>query len=292
MKISGHRLLTANPARAIDFYQRKLGMSLISQQTFEGKNYYFLSFGSEEDADLILIEDTSNPPSSIAEQPSQTEGYWKCSLSVPDVELVRNRLIETKVSIGQSFEVPDVAYLCHLKDADGYCIELVQHKLGANHQPYKPDDKYILGCRPSINLSTLRVRDIEASLTFYESLGLKLVSRQRIPARGMTLYFLSTGQEEPPTDDIDALGIREWLWQRPYTILELQHIHGTENSPSFSYRTGAETGFLGLDMSLGSNTPALIKKEATQECFVSVNGVLSGFKLIDPDGYSIRLSSQ
>lgn len=289
MKISGHQLRTANPERAIDFYQQKLGISLTAQQPFEGKDYYFLPFGSDEDADLILVHDPSKPAFSIAEQPSLTEGYWKFSLAVPDVDLVRQRMVEKGVTIGDSFEVPDIAYLCHLEDADGYCIELTQHKLSANHQSHSPNEAYVLGCKPSINLSTLRVRDIEASLRFYESLGMTLISRQQVLARGMTLYFLSFYQDVPPSDDIDALNIREWLWQRPYTILELQHIHGTEKSPDFSYQTDPESGFLGLDVNLSSETEPYVMKDGNRESFVTDRGIVRGIKIVDPDGYEIRL---
>ena len=289
MMISGHRLLTANPGKAIDFYQSKLGMSLIAQRQFDGKDFHFLSFASNQDANLILVYDPKVLTLSVAEQPSLIEGYWKYSLSVPDVSLVRQRLVENNVMPGQCFEVPDIAYLCHLRDADGYCIELLQHELSKNFQPYTPDPDYILGCEPSINLSTLRVRDIEQSLQFYESLGMTLISRQQVPCYKMTLYFLSFDQHKPPCDDIDSLIIREWMWQRPYTLLELQHIHGTDKSPGFSYRTGIETGFLGLDMNLKSTKGLSITGEPIKSSFVTSQGIVNGVSVTDPDGYNIQL---
>lgn len=55
MKISGHRLLTANLDRAIDFYRDTLGMKLVGQQQICGREYAFLSFNTDQDVDLILV---------------------------------------------------------------------------------------------------------------------------------------------------------------------------------------------------------------------------------------------
>ncbi|MGY8690777.1 MAG: VOC family protein [Verrucomicrobiales bacterium] len=70
---------------------------------------------------------------------------------------------------------------------------------------------------------SLTVRDAEESLAFYrDTLGMGLLSRQEVPAHGFTLYFLAFTDEQPPNPSIDAVENREWLWQRPYTTLELR----------------------------------------------------------------------
>lgn len=38
-----------------------------------------------------------------------------------------------------------------------------------------------------------------------------------------TLYFLAFTEDSPPCDDLHSIEIREWLWKRSYTTLELQH---------------------------------------------------------------------
>ena len=53
---------------------------------------------------------------------------------------------------------------------------------------------------------------------------MKLLSIQKVEAYGFTLYFLAFTDETPPNEDLNSIEIREWLWQRPYTTIELQHI--------------------------------------------------------------------
>ena len=72
---------------------------------------------------------------------------------------------------------------------------------------------------------------------------MKLLSKQVVAGRGFTLYFLSCDEETPPSDNVEDIPLREWLWQRPYALIELQHQHGSEQSPEFAYRCDAGTGF-------------------------------------------------
>ena len=55
---------------------------------------------------------------------------------------------------------------------------------------------------------------------------MKLLSIQQVEAYGFTLYFLAFTDETPPNEDLNSIEIREWLWQRPYTTLELQYVPG------------------------------------------------------------------
>lgn len=72
---------------------------------------------------------------------------------------------------------------------------------------------------------TLRIGNPGSSLRLYQhALGMRLLSRQVISEHQFTLYFLACTDESPPDTDIDAVANREWLWQRPYTTLELQHV--------------------------------------------------------------------
>ncbi|KAJ7376561.1 hypothetical protein OS493_034017 [Desmophyllum pertusum] len=121
----------------------------------------------------------------------------------------------------------DIGYLCHLSDPFGYSIELLQHDSSATSalSAYKPrcSQTCALGQQTHVGQITLRVSDIEKTLSFYQSaLGMKLLSRQNIPNM-FDLYFLACTDEQPPSDDLNAVEIREWLWRRPYTTLELQH---------------------------------------------------------------------
>jgi lactoylglutathione lyase len=143
--------------------------------------------------------------------------------------------IEAGVQVSRAAQFLDIGYLCHLHDADGHGIELLQHDFAENFRARETDNRDVLGSRPTLAHVTLRVRDPQRSLRFYcDALGMNLISRQIVKSYKFTLYFLSAAIERAPSVDIDSAADREWLWRRPYTVLELQHVWGTENA-EFAY---------------------------------------------------------
>lgn len=74
---------------------------------------------------------------------------------------------------------------------------------------------------------------------------MKLLSIQPVTQYGFTLYFLAYTSESPPDDDLEAVQNREWLWQRPYTMLELQHFVQSETE-RFDLPADGEAGYAGL----------------------------------------------
>ena len=60
---------------------------------------------------------------------------------------------------------------------------------------------------------------------------MKLISIQEVAPYGFTLYFLAYTSEDPPEADLRSVNIREWVWKRPFTTLELQHIPGAQLEP-------------------------------------------------------------
>ncbi|MEM8949428.1 MAG: VOC family protein, partial [Pseudomonadota bacterium] len=147
----------------------------------------------------------------------------------------------------------DIGYMAHLEDPEGFSIELLQHRFQANHRDGDGDPAAALGGGARIGQITLRVKDLEAALSFYrDRLGMTLLSIQPVTDYGFTLYFLAFTEELPPASDLEAVGNREWLWQRPYTTLELQHVHGTA-SP-FALPSEGHSGFAGIAIS-GADEP-------------------------------------
>ncbi len=107
------------------------------------------------------------------------------------------------------------------------------------------------------------------------------------------MYFLAYTDEEPPHPDIESVDNREWLWQRPYTMLELQHIWGTESQTDFAYRVGPETGFVGVSLDI-KGLADFLGKIASHGCAFEICDVdpvlnVTTATVSDPDGYSIRL---
>jgi lactoylglutathione lyase len=291
LQLSHHVLAIRNSDQSLEFYLNVIGMTLLGTRICRDRTHYFLGFGSGRD-DNSLIPDYPHCVLELVFDPQRTHilnqsedgvlpGYWKLALAVVDLELARSRLMQQGIRVSEPVQVPDVAYLCHLEDPDGYCIELIQHRMQENHAPHAPDDNYALASPTTLSLVTCRIKDPRPSLDFYQQkLGMRLISRQQVAHRGFTLYFLSCDQEAPPSTDVDNIEMREWLWQRPYALLELQHIWGTELQTDFSYPTGADTGFEKIRL-LGGGWSGERNRDP---CFDGESA-----ELVDPDGYRIQL---
>lgn len=283
-----HTLRISKPDKSLDFYQNKLGMTLINQQelTVDGKaqHHYDLGFPTSKSlyTSLKLVYQDSVPAKVTSDDPNIKDGYWKIGITLEDVDLGRNSLLAAGVEVSEPKQFRDIGYLCHLQDPDGHSIELLQHHFAQNHRPIAPRLEYKLQSKPTVGQITLRVKDAEKSLHFYQNgLGMRLLSRQIVEPYRFTLYFLAYTDDALPYDDIDHVGNREWLWQRPYTTLELQHNWGTE-SVAFEYRTGLETGFLEMGFALPNIAQTIDNCEA-------VGAKILDDVVLDPDGYQVRL---
>lgn len=86
-------------------------------------------------------------------------------------------------------------------------------------------------------------------------MGMRPLCVQPINSHGFTLYFFALTKDISPSADLTAIENRELLYQRPYTVLEVQHIHALERvltaeGPNASY---AGTVLLGLSESNGGD---------------------------------------
>lgn len=317
MLIVSHKLRVRHLEASLAFYQSVLGMKLVDRRdkaTESGvvQSHYFLSFKhssadlaghhpfellcARDDAYLELIySDGDFQDFYISPQPNMAQGYWKFAVAVQDLDYAVAQLRKKGVTLGTPFEVPDVAYLCHLTDPNGYCIELIQHDFKVNTLPIKQNDlvSFPIGGRACLSLSTVRVKDPNVSVAFYQNmLAMKLLSRQEVAERKMTLYFLACTEDVLLDSDIDSVHNREWLWKRPYTLLELQHVWGTETDGDFSYQVGADTGFSGLDLRSRNLMPVIRACEHYDtEYSLNEGGILEpeNVSLYDPDGFKLRV---
>lgn len=308
-KIALHTLRISDPAVSLPFYQDMLGMVVVAKRHHRDASHFYLDFvepgiepaleksdstWSQRNTLLELVHDPEAEPLDIRKQPDSSEGYWKIAISVADVDVARSRLVSQGVEVDNPRQIPDIAYLCHLNDPDGYCIELIQHDFQQHHEPCRPDSAYALGTRPTFLLITYRIKQPAASLRFYaDVLGARLLSRQVVESRGFTLYFLACSDETPPNPDVEAIENREWLWQRPYTMIEFQHVWGTENQPDFAYRVGPESGFrsISFDTENFADRIRTLQGRGFEFDICSVDPLLrlKSATITDPDGYSLRL---
>ncbi len=103
-------------------------------------------------------------------------------------------------------------------------IELLQHDFKGNRPIGAGNPDLPLGGGGRIGQITLRSADIAATLACYKGLGMQTLSIQPVMDLGFTLYFLAFTDDIPPDPDLTAITNREWLWKRPYTTLEIQHV--------------------------------------------------------------------
>jgi catechol 2,3-dioxygenase-like lactoylglutathione lyase family enzyme len=247
MRLRELRLDISVPEASLDFYVGKLGMTLVSENYFPEKEEAIYGLAFTDGSRLSLRHRSSKAYGNASYQESGNDVYWKIGVTIANVDLARQRLIEGGIEVTEPCQFYDIGYLCHLNDPDGYCIELLQHRFGKNQQPRPPVVGYPLGNEPRLGQISLTVRDAEGSLAFYrDTLGMRLLSRQEVPAHGFTLYFLAFTDEQPPNPSIDAVENREWLWQRPYTTLELRA--NAANTPRAPHPPESRLGFRGISV--------------------------------------------
>ena len=191
---------------------------------------------------------------------ADADRYWKIGITLPNIDTAYAQLRAAGVRTSRPRQFVDIGYMCHLSDPEGFQIELLQHDFAHNRPAGIGDPNKPLGGGAQIGQITLRVADIDAALSVYrDQLGMRLLSIQPLPQFGFTLYFLALTDETPPVAELEAVKNREWLWKRPYTTLELQHMHNADGP--FRLPPTGEAGFASIALS-GSRRRQVLKDEA------------------------------
>ena len=155
-------------------------------------------------------------------------------------------------------------------------------------------DKYILGSNEvSVGQVTLRVSNIDETLEFYKNvMGMDYLSRQKVDPYGFTLFFLGycDDGETLPNAEVDAVENREWLWQRGYTTLELQH-RWKNTVDRYRVAKEDETGWQGIVIQSKLNMEETRKylKGYDVECEDN-DKEKDVLKCCDPDGYPVFIA--
>lgn len=208
-KIETIILRCVSPATQIDFYCKILSMTAFDDGSvgYPGAN-----------AHLRFVQ---------ADKPYQDRPdslYWKIAIAVPDIELAVKQLAHKGVSINAPYQFQDIGYLAHFTDPEGFTIELIDHEFRGRRGPTDLDDNS-LGGGPHINLLTLRTDHIHGVEAACLELGMKALSVQKVEPDRFSLYFHAFTDDVPPSTDLRSVENRPWLYQRPYTVLEIQHYH-------------------------------------------------------------------
>lgn len=180
--------------------------------------------------------------------PSPEDLYWKIALSVPNIDLACSQLRNLGVECSEPNQFRDVGYLAKFLDPEGFSIELIDHWFKGD-RPNGEYDETLLGGGAHLSLVTLRTSDISAIEPDILRTGMTPLSVQPVEPFGFTLYFYGPPGEKSPNPDLTAIENRTWTYRRPYTVLEVQHVHS-----GISERVPAENegGFESLAISSGS----------------------------------------
>ncbi len=186
--------------------------------------------------------------------PQGDDFYWKIGITVKNLDAAVQFLLTEGCSVSEPRQFQEIGYLCHLQDPAGNSIELLQQ--GFEGREGDVPEGHPIGSQATLAHITLRLRDIEACRPYLEGeLGLRLMSVQPVSDYGFTLYFFTWSEEPLPNPDLKAIENREWLWARPYPLLELQHLHreGEIRMPE-----GKAAGFAALSFSDGDGRTEII----------------------------------
>ncbi len=238
LKLARNRLRVFRPAELTAFYERVLGM----------RNFGEISkplLGYDPNQTVLELHGGANQPL----VPSKRDFYWKIGITLRDLDHAVAFIRQSGWPVSDPIQFAEIGYLCHLRDPDGFVIELLQQGFEGNQTD--AGKGHPVGGQATLAHITLRINHLDQALTHCtERLGLQLVSIQPVPDYGFSLYFLAGTNEKRPVDDLKAVANREWLWKRPYSLLELQHFpEGGVESPLLEE---SEPGFLGLALERGA----------------------------------------
>lgn len=212
MRLAGLRLRVADPARLATFYRDVMGM----RARPEGSGWRVGFDGP--DADLLLL------PGGGGYAHDRFQRYWKIGITLPNVDMAADQLRKAGIAVSDPRQFGDIGYMCHLSDPEGFTIELLQHDFEGNRPEGAGDPGAPLGGGGAIGQITLRTGDIAAEEATCKAIGMKCLSIQDVSDYGFDLHFYAFTSEHPPNPDLWSVANREWLWKRPYTTLEFQHI--------------------------------------------------------------------
>ncbi len=249
MNLFRHTLRSSNLDVLVSFYNDMLGMNVLAQPSIRGENVHaLLGYHNHPAAGTCIELQSCDITDQHKHYHHKTHDiYWKIGITLPDVDSAVSVLRRKGVSVSDPQQFLDIGYLCHLQDPAGFQIELLQHEFHSVSAPKTPIPDHPLGQCATLGQITLRVIDINESLLFYRDIiGMRLLSIQPVTPYGFTLYFLAHTDETPPNADIESVANREWLWQRPYTTIELQHVWGYDKNHILKLPVNGYPGFGGL----------------------------------------------
>lgn len=211
-KLDTLTLRVSNPDAQRRFYCNAMGMS----DQGGGR----IGYSSRETALMFS-------PAQKTYRPRSSDLYWKIAISVPNIELACAQLTSKGICVTEPRQFRDIGFLAKVTDPEGFTVELIDHWF-QGERPEEPCDHSLLGGGPHLSLVTLRTADIAAVEPDILIWGMTPLSIQPVVSHGFTLYFYAFTEERPPNPDLMAVENRSWVYRRPYSVLEIQHVHALD----------------------------------------------------------------
>lgn len=130
MQLARVILRVRSPETLARFYVDKLGMTVRDTQGEAVVVGY-----SGDDASIQLCRATSP---TLPYEHSKTDCYWKIGITLPNVDYAHRKLTQdtdtNSLCDTQPHQLGEIGYMCHLKDPEGFTIELLQHKFESNRE--------------------------------------------------------------------------------------------------------------------------------------------------------------
>ena len=229
--LSAINLNVSDPEMLATFYCEKLGMTRLDR---DGA----VAVGYDGQGAVLVLEPVTEGP---AYEHLANHRYWKIAITMPNLDLAHQQLVELGVTATQPNQFREIAYMSHLNDPEGHIVELIQHTFDSKPRTSDGDSSLPLGGGAQINLVTLRTNDIDAEKRYFlDDLGMAYLSRQEVTDRGFVLYFFAATDEVQPNSDVNSVENREWLWQRSFTTLEfLYPLNGSTITAAHKDHLGA-----------------------------------------------------
>ena len=213
MRLAKIRFRATDIAPLKAFYQDLLGM-----RVFDASSPSALGYGSQGCLLSFRAGDYA------AYEAGARDLFWKIGITLRDLDAAVDYLDSRGWPVSRPQQFRDIGYLCHLRDPEGLVIELLQQ--GFEGRAVAAPAGHPIGAQATLAHLTLRVTDIGRARSLCEQRhSMRLMSVQPVPEHGFTLYFYAWSDEPLPVEDLEAIENREWLWARPYALLELQHLH-------------------------------------------------------------------
>ncbi|GMI17476.1 hypothetical protein TrLO_g6017 [Triparma laevis f. longispina] len=296
-------LRITDPTKTLDFYQNKMGLTLLNKLSFPSYNFdlyflashpepYALEVGSDEankylwsysHPTLELTHNYNSPP--IHPSNIDNDGFGHIAFHVNDVYSTTSSLLSKSVDFKKKPDEGNMKGLAFAYDPDKYWVEIV-----------KRSSTHSLTTEKNLSQTMLRVKDPKKSVAFYESLGMTVLIEKHFPQWKFSLFFMGCLQpsENFPKDGTDEEK-SNFVNSRHDPVIELTHNHGTESDPDFKYTNGNEEGKQGfghvgfLVDNVETACESLKSKGYTMKK-EPMAGTMKGLAFVyDPDGYSVEV---